>query len=271
MYNVSPSWILPALDTRLAGIPGGLWTLFGLLLALLSLYFGYPYAKKLSSQNKKDLNQAKQEIIEANARSIAKLERCINERIQISNRGNPTSSFCKEVVEDAKRLQNAGSSYDRGLSKATLGDLDGAEAEFNRAIELQFPILSRYYFQRGNVMSLRKKFKDACLDYSEAIKINPQLTMAWVNKSYTLGQLRKYQDELEAADKAINLDPQLALAWLNKSHGLIKSDNFLDALDAAERTIELDPKLAMAWVNKSNALGRLGKATDALDAADKAI
>ena len=162
MYNDSPSWILTALDAQLAGIPSWLWTILGLFLALLSLYFGYPYAKKLNIQNKIDLNQAKQEIIEANAQanaqSTAKLERCIKERIQESSQGK-ADSFCEGILEDAKRLQNASSNYDRGLSKATLGDLDGAEAEFNTAIELQLPILSKYYLQRGNVRYIQKNLK----------------------------------------------------------------------------------------------------------------
>jgi tetratricopeptide (TPR) repeat protein len=210
MCNDSLSWILTTLDNWLAGVPGGLWTILALILSLLSLYFGYPYAKKLSNQNKIDLNQVKQDIIEANALSIANLERCINKRIQVISQDEPASSFCKEVIEDAKRMQDAGSNYDRGLSKATLGDLDGAEAEFNTAIELQLPLLSKYYFQRGNIRYIQKRFKDACLDYSEAIKTNPQLAEAWNNKGIALGQLGKMDDSIKAFDKAIEINPQLA-------------------------------------------------------------
>lgn len=224
MCNDSLSWIPAALDTQLTGIPGYLWTILGLILALLSIYFGYPYAKKLSRQNKTDLDQAKQDIIEANietnARSTARLERYINERIQIISQDKPASLFCKEVVEDAKRLQNASSNYDRGLSKATLGDLDGAEAEFNTAIELQLPVLSKYYFQRGNIRYLQEKFKDSCMDYSETIKINPQIAEAWSNKGITLDKLDRLDDAIKAYDKAIEINPQLIEAWFNKGLAL---------------------------------------------------
>jgi hypothetical protein len=139
MWDDSLSWISTALDTWLAGIPGGLWTIFAIFLSLLSLYFAYPYAKKLSNQNKMDLNQAKQDIIEANAQSVAKLERCIYERIQVGSQGDPANSLCEGIAEDAKRLQNASSNYDRGLSKAIFGDLDGAEAEFSTALSCNCP------------------------------------------------------------------------------------------------------------------------------------
>ncbi len=212
MDNVSP-WI------HLAGISDHQLTIWGLILAILGIsltaYLGYTYVKKVNRQNKKDLDRAKQDIIDANAQSAAKIERCINEHVSSQNR--QANSFCKKIAEDARRLQNSASNYDRGLSKAALGDLDGAEDEFNKAIELQLPVLSKYYFQRGNMRYIQNKFKEACIDYSEAIRINPQLATAWANKAGALIRLDKYQDGLDAAEKAIELDPKLAIAWVNKA------------------------------------------------------
>ncbi len=62
MCNCSLSWILTTLDTRLVGIPSYIWGILGLA---LTAYLGYPYVKKISRQNKIDLDQAKQDIIEA--------------------------------------------------------------------------------------------------------------------------------------------------------------------------------------------------------------
>jgi tetratricopeptide (TPR) repeat protein len=174
----------------------------------------------LSNQNKIDLNRAKQDSIEANAQSEAKLERFIYERIQVGSQGNPANSICEGITEDAKRLQNASSNYDRGLSKAIFGDLDGAEAEFSTAIELQLPVLLKYYFQRGNIRYLQKKFKESCIDYSKAIKINPQLAEVWSNKGIAFVELDRLDDAIKAFDKAIEINPQLAEAWYNKGNAL---------------------------------------------------
>jgi len=90
-------------------------------------------------KTKEDIDQAREHIEEC-------IEDCIH---SVENQSDPIKSHCKKIGEDAKRLQNSSSSYDRGLSKATSGDLVGAEAEFNTAIEQQLPVLSKYYFNEA--------------------------------------------------------------------------------------------------------------------------
>lgn len=105
---------------------------------------GYPYVKKVNRQNKKDLDQVKQDIIDA-------LERCINERVLVSSQDRQASSVCQGVAEEAKRLQGSKSNYERGLSKAVISnDLEAAELEFSTAINQQLPMLYKYYFQRAD-------------------------------------------------------------------------------------------------------------------------
>ena len=185
MGNDSLSWIFPQLNTQLAGIPDYIWGIVGLVGIFVTIYLGYTYVNKINRRNKIELDQAKQDIINANAqsaaKSTAKIERCINQLVSSQDRqANP---FCREIAEDARRLQNSASNYDRGLSKAALGDLDGAEAEFNTAIDLHLPVLSQYYFQRGNIKFLQKKFKNACTDYSAAISINLKIKQPGTTKA----------------------------------------------------------------------------------------
>ena len=272
--------------------------IIGIILAILGIiatvYFGYPYVKKLSRQNKKDLDQAisyqinenkvelsraKQDIIDANVQAVAqainhseaKLERCINKHVSIGSQDRQASSFCKELAEDVRRLQNSASNYDQGLGKAASGDFDGAEAEFNKAIELQLPMLSKCYLQRGNMRFLQKKFKDACMDYSEAIKINPQLDEAWSNKGITLDELGRHQDAIKAYNRAIEINPQDAYAWSNKGKALVELGRHEDAIKALDKAIEINPQLAEAWSNKGITLDELGRHEDAIKALDRAI
>jgi len=246
MLNDSRFFLSNIWATRLEEIPGWFWAVSGIIITII---LGYWYAKKLS-------NETEQNIVE-------KLEHCINERIQPSSQGKPASSICKGVLEDAKRLQNASSNYDRGLSKATLGDLDGAEAEFNKAIEQQLPVLSKYYIQRGNVRYIQKNFENACIDYSEAIKTNPQSAEAWHNKGVALGELGKYDEAIKACDKAIEINPQFATAWYNKGVCLNNLGKHDDAIKAYDKAIEINPQFAKAWYNKGVALDKLGNYAEA--------
>ena len=120
MPNNSPSLIPDSLVTQLH--EGWLWASISIIIAIIVSYYFY-------NKNTNDLDQARKHI-----------EECIEGRIHAENQEEPIA--CKKVDDDAKRLQNASSNYDRGLSKATFGDLDGAEAEF---IVIRISFYNAYY------------------------------------------------------------------------------------------------------------------------------
>ena len=205
--------------------------------------------------------------------SRERLEKCIKERIQAKETHEESvSNDCKKISEDAKQLQNASSNYDRGLSKATLGDLAGAEAEFNVAIDLQLPVLSKIYLQRGNIRHLQNKFEDAYMDYSKATGIDPKLVEAWVAKGITLNyHLDRHDEAISAYDRAIEIDPKLAEVWNYKGVALEHLGRHDEAISAYDKAFEIDPKLAEVWRNKGDTLRELGKYDEAIGAYDKAI
>jgi len=179
---------------------GWAWAIISIIVAIIvTIIVSHYYYTK----SKKDSEKSREHI-----------ERCIQKRIQA--KGTLDESIgddCKKISEDAKQLQNASSNYDRGLSKAASGDLAGAEAEFNAGINLQLPVLSKYYLQRGNMQYLQNKFDNACIDYSEVIKINPQDAYAWNGKGNALYKLGKDDEAIIAYDKAIEIDSQNADIW----------------------------------------------------------
>lgn len=76
---------------------------------------------------------------------------------------------------------------------------------------------------------------------------------------------------MKACEKAIGLDPELALAWTNKSAALLGLGRNEEGLEATEKGIELDPNNASAWYNKACAHSQLGQKEKMLDALEKAI
>jgi tetratricopeptide (TPR) repeat protein len=77
-------------------------------------------------------------------------------------------------------------------------------------------MLAKYYFQRGNSRYFQKRFKDACIDYSKAIEIDPQDAQAWSNKGTALDDLGKLDEAIKAYDRAFEINPQYVDAWSNK-------------------------------------------------------
>jgi tetratricopeptide (TPR) repeat protein len=61
----------------------------------------------------------------------------------------------------------------RGVSRGKEGDLDGAVADFTKAIDLD-PRLALAYFNRGEVLIQKGNFDAAIADFTKAIELNPR-------------------------------------------------------------------------------------------------
>ena len=57
----------------------------------------------------------------------------------------------------------------------------------------------------------------------------------------------KYDEAIKAYDEAIRLDPNLAMAWSNKGNALTGQGKYDEAMKAYDEAIRLDPNLASAW------------------------
>jgi tetratricopeptide (TPR) repeat protein len=68
--------------------------------------------------------------------------------------------------------------FNQGLAKHTMGDLDGAIADYNQAIRLTADI----YYNRGLAKQTKGDFDEAIVDYSEAIRINPKRVSPYYNR-----------------------------------------------------------------------------------------
>ena len=72
-------------------------------------------------------------------------------------------------------------------------DYKNAINHYTEAIKLN-PKLARAYINRGTVSSEQDEFKHAIADYSEAIKCNPQLAIAYFNRIICWLYLQDWQE-----------------------------------------------------------------------------
>jgi tetratricopeptide (TPR) repeat protein len=103
----------------------------------------------------------------------------------------------------------------RGNVRTPLADLDGAIADFTRAIRIA-PRLGPAYYNRGVVRYLKGEMSGAISDYDRSIKINPRYVEAYCNR----GAAKRANGDVEGAiadySAAIAIDPGLTLAYLNR-------------------------------------------------------
>ena len=100
----------------------------------------------------------------------------------------------------------------RALTRYVRGDMDGAIADFDLALEFD-PSYADAYFNRGNARYKKGDLDGAIADLEMAIALNPRYAAAYNNR----GNARQAKGETEAAiadySQAIALEPRLAEAY----------------------------------------------------------
>ena len=133
----------------------------------------------------------------------------------------------------------------------TKDDLEGALADFSKAIELK-PDFVEAYSGRGWIHRKRNGFNKVYLIYKQ----NRSRTRSKPGCQLSIrGEIRyakgDFADALTSFSRAIELNPNYAIAYNNR--GLIKkkSNDLEGALADYNKAIELDPELASAYKNRA--------------------
>jgi tetratricopeptide (TPR) repeat protein len=139
----------------------------------------------------------------------------------------------------------------RGLAKQAKGDFNAAIADFNRGIELN-PKDAVAYSNRGNTKRDKGDLDGAILDYNHSIRVNPKYAYAY----YDRGLAKKQKSDLDGAiadyNRVIELDPKFAKAFCDRGVAKRRKGDLQGAISDYDRTIEIDPKYAIAYLNRGN-------------------
>jgi tetratricopeptide (TPR) repeat protein len=164
-----------------------------------------------------------------------------------------------------------GTAYNnRGLAKKNKGDLDGAIADCTRAIELDSKDAGAYS-NRGIAKQARGDLNGAIADYTRAIELDPKYAKAYTNR----GIAKEVKGDVEGAiadcTRAIKLDPKYVPAY--NTRGLAKKNkgDLNEAITDYTRAVELDPKYVNAYYNRGIARQAQGDLNGALADYTRAI
>ncbi len=166
--------------------------------------------------------------------------------------------------EDASAYNN------RGNAKKDKGDLDGAIADFNRAIELD-PKLAIAYYNRGNAEDDKGDLNGAIGDYNQAIELDPKDATAYYNRGYAKDAKGDLDGAIADFNRAIELDPKDASAYTNLGNTKKAKGDLEAAITDYNRAIELDPKFAIAYYNRGAAIKDKGDLDGAIADYNRAI
>jgi tetratricopeptide (TPR) repeat protein len=146
---------------------------------------------------------------------------------------------------------------ERGTVRRDKGDLDGAIADYTKAIELE-PRFAKSWCNRATSRDLKGDLDGAIADYSRALELDPRLANAWGGR----GETRRVKGDLEGSladgTRAIELDPGSCGHWRNR--GITRADlgDQDGAIADATQAIKVEPRDDKAWSNRGNARARKG-------------
>ncbi|MDZ8226957.1 CHAT domain-containing protein [Nostoc sp. ChiVER01] len=158
----------------------------------------------------------------------------------------------------------------QGLSQAKTGDLLGAIASYDQAIELQ-PEFSEYWFNRGLTLFHLERFDEAIASYETATQLKPDFYKAWYNRGGTLGELGYFEEAIASFDKAIEIKADYQEAWSSKGLALLKLGWLPEAISSYDQALYLEPEDQENWYHRGIALAVSEQFTEAIISYDKAL
>src|SRR5881398_3182174 len=130
-----------------------------------------------------------------------------------------------------------------GIEKAKNGDLDGAMADFNRAIELN-PKDDAPYYNRAQARRLKNDTAGAIADYTRAIELGSTNPAAYNNRGNARAENKDRDGAIADYTRAIELKPDYARAYYNRATVKKEKGDATGAAADFKHAQELDPELA---------------------------
>lgn len=155
---------------------------------------------------------------------------------------------------------------EKGWSRITLGDYEGAEAALRRALQLS-PNDPQAESLLGWAMMLGEKYDDALMAFQKVLMREPANALARVNVGYICLKKQIFGEAIEHLSKAIRLDnDRKATLYANFYLGLVylERDMFEDAQTFFQKTIELGPNLIEAYYELGRAYWFNGEQDEAM-------
>ena len=150
--------------------------------------------------------------------------------------------------------ESDGDLVNRGIEKAKNGDLDGAIADFDRAMQLN-PKDDAPYYNRAQARRLKKDTTGAIADYTRAIELGSTNPAAYNNRGNARAESNDREGAISDYTRAIELKPDYARAYYNRAVARKEKGDASGAKADFKRARELDPELSEESVADSSGNG----------------
>lgn len=156
--------------------------------------------------------------------------------------GDTKIAACTRAINSG-RWQGANLAWaynSRGIAKKAKGDLDGAIADYNRALEHDSRHAKAYY-NRGNAKRAKGDLDGAIADYNLAIELDPRYVNAYGGRGNAKSDKGNLDGAIADYSRVLELDPRSVGAYTNRGRAHFYKGVFTLATADLARAQELKP------------------------------
>ncbi|WP_257169251.1 tetratricopeptide repeat protein [Bradyrhizobium sp. SRS-191] len=143
----------------------------------------------------------------------------------------------------------------RALERSQQGDLDGAIADFDEAVQLA-PRNADLYRYRARDLGRRGRWDRAVADYEKAIRLDPNNPALLHDRALALQQTGELDEALVDLDRAVRMSFSDADLYSDRGAVWLAKGRYDRALADFNQALKLNPELATAVARRDDALAR---------------
>jgi tetratricopeptide (TPR) repeat protein len=162
-----------------------------------------------------------------------------------------------------ENLQDPNALVHRANKRATGGDVEGAFADFQEAIQLS-PTRATAYYNRGFLHNTLGNFEAAIDDFNQALELLPDYDEAFYQRGNSYLQIKDPSNAVQDFSRAIAQNPYSIKAYYKRAEAYAEMGDTAGALSDYAQAITRVPKDANAYYQRGRYLSKLSEMQTAI-------
>jgi len=139
-----------------------------------------------------------------------------------------------------------------GIANGESGNLNGAIKAFSEAIKID-PKMTSAYINRGEAYRLQHQLDEAIADYTQAIQLDPKTVSVYLKRGEAQRLRHKLDEAIADYTQAIQIDPKYQDAYMDRGIAKGEQGNFQEAITDFDHLIALNPQNGGAYQDRAHA------------------
>lgn len=158
----------------------------------------------------------------------------------------------------------------RGIAKYNLGDVLGAEKDFNRSVRIN-PVFTNGYHYRAIAESRQGEYEKAIDDLQTAIELRPGFPGLYFSRGVTFFLAQMFEKAVKDFNRYIKSEPKDPSAYLNRGASYLFLGDTLKALSDYNQAIKLDRFEPEGYIRRGRVFAEMGDSDAAIGDMNRAI